>query len=76
MGRKNSSEIVSDDDRKVELVYKNKSNQVENIEFDHKAYIILKQLIPSKELKRIINLKTINTNESPKQLQPQNIKVN
>lgn len=49
--------IVSDDDRRVELLYKNDDNNVENLEFTHEAYRVLKGLIPSKELRRIVNIK-------------------
>lgn len=49
--------IVSDDDRRVELLYKNDDNNVENLEFTHEAYRVLKSLIPSKELRRIVNIK-------------------
>ena len=49
--------IVSDDDRRVELLYKSNDNNVENLEFTHEAYRVLKSLIPSKELRRIVNIK-------------------
>lgn len=68
------SEVVSEDDRKVELIYKNELNEVENLEFGHEAYEALKQLVPSKELKRIINLKVSDSSELPTQIQPQSIK--
>lgn len=50
------TEIVSEDDRRIELIYKNQANEVVNLEFTHDAYKILKKLIPTKELRRIVNL--------------------
>jgi len=50
------TEIVSEDDRMVELIYKNSQGEVENLEFSHEAYAVFKKLIPDKELKRIRNL--------------------
>lgn len=64
------SKIISSDDRKVELIYKNQSNEIVNLEFAHDAYMVLKKLIPEKELKRIIGLNassSIETNEVSKQ---------
>ena len=50
------TEIVSEDDRMVELIYKNSQGEVENLEFSHEAYAVFKKLIPDKELRRIRNL--------------------
>lgn len=49
--------IVSEDERKVELIYKNADGEIENLEFAHDAYSMLKALIPDKELRRMKNLK-------------------
>lgn len=54
-----TTEIVSNDDRRVELIYKNQNNDIENLEFTHDAYSVFKQLIPSKELRRICALNSI-----------------
>ena len=53
------TDIVSEDDRIVELIYKN-SEEVENMEFTHDAYSVFKKLIPDKELRRIRNLQQSN----------------
>lgn len=53
------TDIVSEDDRIVELIYKN-SEEVENMEFTHDAYAVLKRLIQDKELRRIRNLQQTN----------------
>lgn len=50
------TEIVSEDDRKVELIYKNFQGEIENLEFTHEAYALFRKLIPDKELRRIKNL--------------------
>lgn len=50
------TDIVSEDDRMVELIYKNSHGEVENLEFSHEAYAVFKKLIPDKELRRIRNL--------------------
>lgn len=55
--------VVSEDDRRVELIYKNEDSDIENLEFAHDAYKVLKKLIPFKELKRIANLKTAKKNK-------------
>lgn len=55
--------VVSEDDRRVELIYKNEDSDIENLEFTHDAYKVLKKLIPSKELRRIANLKTTKKNK-------------
>lgn len=49
--------VVSEDDRRVELIYKAKDGNIENLEFTHDAYKVFKNLFPSKELRRIVNLK-------------------
>lgn len=51
--------VVSEDDRRIELIYKNKEGQIENLEFTHDAYNVLKKLIPLKELRKIVSLTTI-----------------
>lgn len=51
------TEVVSEDDRIVELIYRNYDGEIENLEFTHGAYAVLKKIIPEKELRRIINLK-------------------
>lgn len=50
------TDIVSEDDRIVELIYNNSQGEVENLEFTHDAYAVFKKLIPDKELRRIRNL--------------------
>ena len=50
------TDIISEDERRVELIYKNADGEVENLEFTHDAYAMLKALIPEKELRRIKNL--------------------
>ncbi len=54
-----TTEIVSNDDRRIELIYKNQNNDIENLEFTHDAYSVFKQLIPSKELRRICALNSL-----------------
>lgn len=49
--------IISEDERRVELIYKNADGKIENLEFAHDAYSMLKVLIPDKELRRMKNLK-------------------
>ena len=56
------TDIVSEDDRIVELIYKNSQEEVENLEFSHEAYAVFKKLIPDKELRRIRNLQQSNKN--------------
>lgn len=51
------TEVISEDDRIVELIYKNYDGEIENLEFTHDAYAVLKKLVSEKELRRIINLK-------------------
>lgn len=48
--------VVSEDDRKIELIYKNDKGEISNLEFAHNAYEVLKEIIPSKELRRIAGL--------------------
>lgn len=50
------TDIISEDERKVELIYKNENGEIENLEFAHDAYAVLKTLIPDKELRRIKNM--------------------
>ena len=54
------SEIVSEDERRIELIYKNEKNEILNLEFEHDAYDALKYLIPAKELRRIMGLNASN----------------
>ena len=49
--------VVSEDDRRVELIYKDKDGNIKNLEFTHDSYQIFKKLLPSKELRRMANLK-------------------
>lgn len=51
------TQVVSEDDRIVELIYKSYDGEIDNLEFTHDAYAVLKKLIPEKELRRITNLK-------------------
>lgn len=51
------TDIISEDERRVELIYKNADGEIENLEFAHDAYATLTVLIPAKELRRIKNLK-------------------
>lgn len=48
--------VVSEDSRKVELLYKDQDGDIKNLEFTHGAYKVFKELIPEKELRRIVNL--------------------
>lgn len=57
------TEVVSEDDRRVELIYKNLKNEVVNLEFEHDAYNVLKKVLPSKELRKIVNLQSVQTHE-------------
>lgn len=50
------TEIVSEDDRRIELIYRDQDDTINNIEFTYDAYYILKKIIPSKEFRRIIRL--------------------
>lgn len=54
-----TTNVVSEDDRRIELIYKNQDGQIENLEFMHDAYDTFKKLIPLKELKKIISLNTV-----------------
>lgn len=42
--------IITEDKRRIELVYKNTKNKSETLVFKHDAYEVLKKLIPLKEL--------------------------
>lgn len=53
------TEVISEDDRRIELIYKNSENRIENLEFTHDAYAVFKKLIPLKELQKIIGLNAI-----------------
>ncbi len=58
--------IVSEDDRVVELLYKNQDGEIENLEFQHGAYAVFRELIPFKEMRKMIALERIEENrESP-----------
>lgn len=70
-----TTNVVSEDDRRVELIYKNQQNEIETLEFDHDAYNIFKKLIPLKEFKKLVNLYTVqsakdnfNTNKNHHQI--------
>ena len=54
-----TTNVVSEDDRKIELIYKNQEDQIENLEFKHDAYDVFKKLLPLKELRKIISLHTV-----------------
>lgn len=54
-----TTNVVSEDDRRIELIYKNSQDEVVNLEFKHNAYKVFKKLIPLKEFKRIVELNTI-----------------
>ncbi len=54
-----TTNVVSEDDRRIELIYKNTEGGIENLEFKHDAYNVFKKLIPLKELRKIISLNTI-----------------
>lgn len=51
-----TTNVVSEDDRTVELIYKNQERQIENLEFKHDAYDVLKKLMPLKELRKMVSL--------------------
>ncbi|MDE7339287.1 MAG: SHOCT domain-containing protein [Lachnospiraceae bacterium] len=53
------TEVVSEDDRRIELIYKNSENEIVNLEFTHDAYNVFKKLIPLKELRKIVGLNTV-----------------
>ena len=50
------TKIVTEDDRIVELMHYDKDGCIGNMEFEHDAYKVLKNLIPTKEYLRIIRL--------------------
>lgn len=54
-----TTNVISEDDRRIELIYKNKEGQIENLEFKHDAYSVFKKLIPLKELRKIVSLNTV-----------------
>ncbi len=54
-----TTNVVSEDERRIELIYKNQDGQIENLEFMHDAYDVFKKLIPLKELRKIISLNTV-----------------
>ena len=54
------TEVISEDDRKIELIYKNSEDEIENLEFTHDAYEALKELIPTKDMRRIIRLNMLD----------------
>ena len=59
------TDVVSEDDRRIELIYKNLKGQIENLEFKHDAYNVFKKLIPLKELRKIVSLNTVqNTKDN------------
>lgn len=67
--------VVSEDDRRVELIYKNENGDIENLEFTYDAYSALKKMIPSKELKRIANLKVAEKKEDFCTIKSQDLKT-
>lgn len=54
-----TTNVVSEDDRRVELIYRDENNEVTNLEFMHDAYDVFKKLIPLKELRKIASLNTV-----------------
>lgn len=54
-----TTNVVSEDDRRIELIYINKEGQIENLEFKHDAYSVFKKLIPLKELRKIVSLNSV-----------------
>lgn len=54
------TEVISEDDRKIELIYKNSEGEIKNLEFTHDAHEALKELIPSKDMRRIIRLNMLD----------------
>ena len=50
------TELISEDERRVELIYRNQNGEIENLEFTHDSYGVLKELLSHKELRRIKNL--------------------
>lgn len=54
------TEVISEDDRRIELIYKNSENEIENLEFTHDAYEVFRELIPLKELRRIVGLNIVH----------------
>lgn len=53
------TDVITEDDRRIELIYKNRNNEIENLEFAHDAYDVFKKLIPLKELRKIVSLNTV-----------------
>lgn len=54
------TEVVSEDDRRIELIYTNSENEIENLEFTHDAYEVFRELIPLKELRKIVGLNMVH----------------
>lgn len=50
---------ISEDNRAVELIYYNQTDNISNLEFRYDAYITFKALIPMKEFRKIVNLNAI-----------------
>lgn len=72
-----TTNVVSEDDRRIELIYKNKEGQIENLEFKHDVYNVFKKLIPLKELRKIVSLNTVKgvkDNAIADKQKPQNVK--
>ncbi len=61
-----TTNVVSEDDRRIELIYKNEEGQIENLEFKHDAYNVFKKLIPLKELRKIVSLNTVENKKHNK----------
>lgn len=58
------TEVVSEDDRRIELIYTNSENEIENLEFTHDAYEVFRELIPLKELRRIAGLNMVRNTDN------------
>lgn len=58
------TEVISEDDRRIELIYANSENEIENLEFTHDAYEVFRELIPLKELRKIIGLNMVHNTDN------------
>lgn len=70
-----TTNVVSEDDRRIELIYKNKGGQIENLEFKHDAYDVFKKLIPLKELRKIAGLHAVQGSKDNTIANKQNLKT-
>lgn len=57
------TEVISEDDRRIELIYTNSENEIENLEFTHDAYEVFRELIPLKELRKIVGLNMVHNTD-------------